>query len=116
MDALRDAGSLAGAVDEGLSGRRELDAALAAYHRKRDETVGPMYELNYQLTALQVPPPETQQLFAAMRDNPEAIFPFLGVLTDAVRFRRSSRRKPRADHGSQARNRIGPARGCWKSP
>ena len=36
-DALRDAELLAEALDEGLSGRRPMDLALADYERRRNE-------------------------------------------------------------------------------
>ena len=83
-DAMRDAEALAEAVDDGLSGRQPLDEALAAYHRRRDEAVGGMYEFNAQLASLQPPPPEFQQLFGALRGNPYERSRFFGVITDAV--------------------------------
>jgi flavin-dependent dehydrogenase len=83
-DALRDAETLTAAIDSGLSGRQEMMDALAGYQRTRDETVGPMYQFNCQLAQLAEPPPEIQQLFGAMRNNPEAISQFFGVITDAV--------------------------------
>jgi flavin-dependent dehydrogenase len=83
-DALRDAETLTSAIDDGFSGRQDMDAALAGYQQMRDMTVGPMYEFNCQLAMLQPPAPEMQQLFGAMRDNPEAISQFFGAITDAV--------------------------------
>ncbi|HEY8491339.1 MAG TPA: NAD(P)/FAD-dependent oxidoreductase [Dehalococcoidia bacterium] len=44
-DAFRDAELLAAAADEGLSGRRPLGEALAAYERHRNEVAEPLYEL-----------------------------------------------------------------------
>ena len=50
-DAFRDADLLAEAVDDGLSGRRRLDDALAGYERRRNEAVRPIYEMTYQFAA-----------------------------------------------------------------
>jgi 2-polyprenyl-6-methoxyphenol hydroxylase-like FAD-dependent oxidoreductase len=43
-DAFRDAECLAEATDEGFSGRRPLDEALAAYARRRHTVALPCYE------------------------------------------------------------------------
>jgi 2-polyprenyl-6-methoxyphenol hydroxylase-like FAD-dependent oxidoreductase len=43
-DTFRDAEFLAEATDEGFSGRRPLDEALAAYERRRNTVAWPIYE------------------------------------------------------------------------
>src|SRR5215203_1289536 len=58
---------LSEALDEGFSGTREMTEALAAYERKRNEEVLPMYEHNCQLARLQPPPPEMLSLFSALK-------------------------------------------------
>jgi len=79
-DAFRDAELLTEALDEGLSGRRGLDDALAGYQARRDEAAMPLYEFTCQLATLQEPPPEMQQLFGALRGNQEQTDRFFGVI------------------------------------
>ncbi len=83
-DALRDAELLSQAIDEGFRGERPLVEALAAYERRRNEAVMPMYEMTCQLAALQLPPPEMQALFGALRGNQAEINNFLGTVSGAV--------------------------------
>jgi flavin-dependent dehydrogenase len=83
-DAFRDAELLADAIDAGLSGRQPLNAALAGYEQARNEAVLPMYELNCELASLQPPPPDRQQLLAALRGNQEATDRFLGTVAGTV--------------------------------
>jgi 2-polyprenyl-6-methoxyphenol hydroxylase-like FAD-dependent oxidoreductase len=85
-DSFRDAELLAGAVDAGFSGTRELDAALADYERQRNEAAMPLYEFTYQLAGLQPPPPEMQQLFGALRHNQEQIDRFFGLIAGTTPF------------------------------
>jgi flavin-dependent dehydrogenase len=80
-DAFRDAELVAEAVDAGLSGSRPLEAALADYERRRNEAALPMYEFTSQLADLETPPPpEMQQLFAALRGNQADTDRFMGTL------------------------------------
>lgn len=83
-DAFRDAELLAGAVDAGFSGRCPLDEALSDYERQRNETVLPMYEFTCQFASLEPPPPEMQQLFAALTTNQAEADRFFGVLAGTV--------------------------------
>jgi flavin-dependent dehydrogenase len=83
-DAFRDAETLAGALDAGLSGRRPLAEALAGYQSQRDSFAMPMYEFICELAALDPPTPELAQLIGALSGNPEAIAEFLGVLDGTV--------------------------------
>jgi flavin-dependent dehydrogenase len=82
-DAFRDAELVAGAIDEGLSGRHTLKDALADYERRRNEASLPLFELTCQFAALQPPSPE-QQLFAALRHNQEQTDRFFGAITGTV--------------------------------
>ena len=75
---------LAEAIDDGLSGRREMAGALADYERRRNEEVLPMFEHTTQLARLAPPPPEMVSLLAALRDNPQETGRFLGTVTGTV--------------------------------
>ena len=70
-DAFRDAELLAEAIDEGLTGRRPLDEALADYERRRNEICGPAYHENIRFAQFCPPPPEVYQLRAALRGSQE---------------------------------------------
>jgi 2-polyprenyl-6-methoxyphenol hydroxylase-like FAD-dependent oxidoreductase len=72
-DAFRDAERCAMALDEALSGTRTFEEAMGDYQRARDEHVTPMYEFTCQLAMLAPPPPEMQQLFAAIHGNQAAM-------------------------------------------
>lgn len=89
-DAFRDAELCANAIDESLAGRRSFDAAMSAYQAARDEHVLPMYEFTSQFASLTPPPPEMQQLFAAIHGNQDAMDGFArviaGVTSPAVFF------------------------------
>ena len=66
-DALRDAELLAGALDDGLSGRAPLDEALAGYGRARDAATLPDFHANVAAARFEPPPPEHTRLRAALR-------------------------------------------------
>jgi flavin-dependent dehydrogenase len=83
-DAFRDAGLLAEAIDAGLSGRRPHEEALADYERRRNAAAMPMYEFTHQFARLELPSPEMQQLFAALRNNQEQTNRFFGTLAGTV--------------------------------
>jgi 2-polyprenyl-6-methoxyphenol hydroxylase-like FAD-dependent oxidoreductase len=83
-DAFIEAEQLADAIDAGLSGREDLDRALSAVERSRNDRVRPMYEFTYELAALEPPPPPMQELFAALRGNQEATNDFLSAITGAT--------------------------------
>jgi 2-polyprenyl-6-methoxyphenol hydroxylase-like FAD-dependent oxidoreductase len=82
-DAFRDAELIAEATDAGLSGKRPLEEALADYEQQRNEAALPMYDFTQQLATLE-PPPEMQQLFAALRQNQEQTNRFFGAVTGTV--------------------------------
>jgi 2-polyprenyl-6-methoxyphenol hydroxylase-like FAD-dependent oxidoreductase len=83
-DAFADAENVAEAIDAGLSGREEMENALAAYESSRNGRVGPIYEFTSQLATLEPPPPPMQQLFAALHKNQEATNEFFSALTGAM--------------------------------
>jgi len=83
-DAFGSAELLAEAIDAGFSGREPLDAALHGYEQKRNQAELPYFELTTQLAALETPPPETQQLLAALQHNPEQRSRFFGVIAHTV--------------------------------
>jgi 2-polyprenyl-6-methoxyphenol hydroxylase-like FAD-dependent oxidoreductase len=90
MDAFHDAERCAAAIDETLSGTRPFEAAMADYQLARDEHVRPMYEFTCQLAALEPPPPQMQQLFAAIAGNQQAMDGFVqmnaGTISPAAFF------------------------------
>ncbi|HEV8390650.1 MAG TPA: NAD(P)/FAD-dependent oxidoreductase [Dongiaceae bacterium] len=76
MDAFLDAALCVAALDKTLSGAQPFDAAMGAYQRARDARVKAMYEFTCHLATLEPPPPETQQLFAAVHGNQTAMDAF----------------------------------------
>ena len=90
MDAFLDVERCVTAIDESLSGKRPFDAAMADYQRARDEHVLPMYEFTCQLATLAPPPPQMQQLFAAIAGNQSAMDGFVqmnaGTISPAAFF------------------------------
>lgn len=75
---------LAEALDESLSGAREMGAALADYERKRNEEVMAMFDHTCQLASLAPPPPEMIQLLEALRGDRQETGRFLGTVTGTV--------------------------------
>ncbi len=86
-DAFLDAESLVAAIDDGLSGRADLDRRLAEHEAARNERVRPMYEFTRQLAALVPPPPAMQQLFGALHGNQTATDAFFSAITGAISLR-----------------------------
>jgi 2-polyprenyl-6-methoxyphenol hydroxylase-like FAD-dependent oxidoreductase len=78
-DAFRDAELCVTALDEAFGGTRSFDAAMADYQSRRDAQVLPMYEFTTELATLEPPPPELQQLLAAMAGNQDAMDGFAQV-------------------------------------
>jgi 2-polyprenyl-6-methoxyphenol hydroxylase-like FAD-dependent oxidoreductase len=78
-DAFRDAELLAGAVDDAFSGRRAYEEGMSEYQRSRDRDALPVYEFTDDFAQLRPPPPELQQLIAAMRGNQQAMDGFVSV-------------------------------------
>jgi 2-polyprenyl-6-methoxyphenol hydroxylase-like FAD-dependent oxidoreductase len=78
-DAFRDAELLAEALDASFSGRSGYGDAMARYQQTRDAEVMPVYEFTDEFAQLQPPPPEMQQLIAAMAGNQQAMDDFISV-------------------------------------
>jgi flavin-dependent dehydrogenase len=83
-DAFRSAEWLVDAIDAGFSGRQPLEQALAGYEEKRNQSETGYFEMTTQLAALAPPPPEMQQILAALKDNPEQRSRFFAVLAHGV--------------------------------
>ena len=75
---------LAEAIDDGISGRREMSDALADYERRRNEEVTAMFEHTVQLARLAPPPLEMVGLLEALRGDPTEVGRFLGTVTGTV--------------------------------
>lgn len=75
---------LAEALDESLSGRREMTDALAVYEQKRNREVMAMFEHTCQLARLAPPTPEMIELLEALRGDREESGRFLGTVTGTV--------------------------------
>ncbi|MGE5594671.1 MAG: NAD(P)/FAD-dependent oxidoreductase [Hyphomicrobiales bacterium] len=69
-DAFRDAGLVAKALDDVLSGRAEFDAALGEYQRRRDTATAMMYQLNYEFSKMRVGPEHLQMIAAGPPPRP----------------------------------------------
>jgi 2-polyprenyl-6-methoxyphenol hydroxylase-like FAD-dependent oxidoreductase len=83
-DAFLGAELLSEALDAGWSGHRKLEEALFDYEQQRNEDALPKYELNFQLASLEPPPPEMQQLFGALVNNPVETARFFGTIVGTV--------------------------------
>lgn len=82
-DAFRQAEWLAAAVDDGLAGRRPLQAALAAYQRTRDQAALPTYEFTCAAARME-PSPEMGAYLASLQGDPAGIERFFGVFAGTV--------------------------------
>ena len=83
-DAFDDAERAAVALDDVLAGRRGFDDALAAAQATRDAHAMAIFEFTKQLATLAPPPPELEQLFAAMAGNQEAMDQFVSVTAGSL--------------------------------
>jgi flavin-dependent dehydrogenase len=79
-DAFRHAELCADALHQTLSGERGFDDAMEEYRSTRDAQVKAMYELTAEFASLEPPPPELQQLLAAVAQSKEAMDEFARVL------------------------------------
>jgi flavin-dependent dehydrogenase len=83
-DAFHSAELLADAIDSGLSGHQPLNQALASYEQERNSRAFPLFEFTCQLATLAPPPPQMQQLFAALHGNREQTDRFFGIFAQTV--------------------------------
>ena len=77
LDAFRDAELCADALDASFSGARTFEDAMGDYQRTRDADVLPIFELTCEFATLEPPPPEMQQLLAAIHGNQKAMDGFV---------------------------------------
>jgi len=75
-DTLRDAEFLSEAVDDGLTGTRSMDAALADYEERRIRASRDLYQQNVEAARLMPVPEATTQLLTALRGREEDIRQF----------------------------------------
>ncbi|MGB8855546.1 MAG: NAD(P)/FAD-dependent oxidoreductase [Burkholderiales bacterium] len=83
-NAFRDAEFLADAIDEGFSGRKSIDDALAQYAIRRDEAAMPIFGLTCQMASLAAPPAEMMAVFEALRHNQADTDRYFGVFAQTV--------------------------------
>jgi flavin-dependent dehydrogenase len=78
-DAFHSAEWCATALHEAFIGARGYDEAMGDYQQRRDTSVLPLFEFTTQLATLEPPPPEMQQLLAAIAGNQAAMDAFVSV-------------------------------------
>jgi len=83
-DAFRDAGLLAAAIDDGFSGRRPLDDALATYEQRRNAAALPMYRMTGRLIAFPPHAPSLLSLRRALQGNREDTDRYCGTVFETV--------------------------------
>jgi len=67
-----------------LSGAASFDEAMGAYQAARDAKALPIYGFTAQFASLTPPPPETQQLLAAVHGKPDAMNAFVRIFSGLV--------------------------------
>ncbi len=83
-DAFRDAERCATALHETFDTGRSFDDAMLEYQPARDSRALPFFEFTTELATLDPPPPEMQQLLAALQGNQEATDGFVSVNAGTV--------------------------------
>lgn len=83
-DAFRSAEHCAAAIDAAFDGRETYDAAMGAYQMNRDQWALPMFEFTRQFASLEPPPPEMQQVMAAISANQESMDGFARLIGGVV--------------------------------
>jgi 2-polyprenyl-6-methoxyphenol hydroxylase-like FAD-dependent oxidoreductase len=76
-DAFRDAEHCTVALHQVFTHARSFDDAMGEYQRERDTHALPMYEFTCQLAAMEPPPPQMQQLFAAISRSQKSMDGFV---------------------------------------
>ena len=79
-DAFLDAELCVNALDQAFSGTQQFEEAMESYRTTRDARTKAMYEFTADLASLEPPPPELQQLLAAVSQSPEASEGFTRVI------------------------------------
>ena len=83
-DAFHSAELLAEAIDSAFNGHQPVDDAMQGYEHARNDSAFPLYEFTCQLATLAPPPPEMQQLLAALKGNQEQTDRFFGIFAQTV--------------------------------
>jgi len=86
-DAMVHAERLVDAIDEGLSGVREMAAALAEFHAWRDQRVESTYEYAKRIATLDPMPSQMMDVLTALENNAEDRSRFLRVYGGEIDFR-----------------------------
>lgn len=76
MNAFQDAELCTAAIDASFSGTKPFEEAMSTYQRRRDARVKAMYDFTCQLATLEPPPPEMQELLAAIHGRQKAMDDF----------------------------------------
>ena len=79
--AFRDAELIADAAAAWMGGVETFDAAFGRYQKVRDEETKPMFDFTLDIAEMAAPQPKFVLLLEAIRDRPEEIDRFLGLLT-----------------------------------
>jgi 2-polyprenyl-6-methoxyphenol hydroxylase-like FAD-dependent oxidoreductase len=83
-DAFHDAEWCTSALVDVFERGRHFDDAMSEWQRIRDEHAMPMYEFTTNLATLEPPPPEMQQVLAAVHGNQAAMDGFVSVIAATV--------------------------------
>lgn len=83
-DAFRDSELLVEAIDASFGGRLPFEIAMALFEKERNEKALPTFDLTCEFAALQPPPPEMQQLLAAVHGNQQEMDNFVSVLAGTL--------------------------------
>jgi 2-polyprenyl-6-methoxyphenol hydroxylase-like FAD-dependent oxidoreductase len=83
-DAFLAADLLAGAIDDGLTGRQLMDDALAQYQHRRDVLTANGFELTLATARLAPLPARHQALYEAATEDPDLASQIFGVLGGSI--------------------------------
>ncbi len=83
-DAFHDAERCTNALIDVFERGADFDDTMAEWHRTRDEQAMPMYEFTTNLATLAPPPPEMQQMLAAVHGNQAAMDAFVSVVAGTL--------------------------------
>jgi hypothetical protein len=83
-DAFLAADLLAEAIDDGLTGRQPMDAALAGYQRRRDRLTADGFELTLATARLAALPARHEAIYRAAAEQPDLASRIFGVLGGSI--------------------------------
>lgn len=83
-NAFRQAQLISEALDDGLAGRRPLEAALADFERQRNDFELPFYDFTYYNGTFQPPDPKQLPLREAIARSPSAMSGFIGLYAQTM--------------------------------